>query len=85
MKYVLAVLVLFGVLATDARAELPACKSQAAERDARVRCKKAAAQPRAVAPASGLTAADKEILDRAHTRTLLENIEGQLRSQRLGR
>lgn len=84
MKYLVATALLAGVLISAAHAESPACKRQAAERDAPADCKKPPGKARATGHDGGLSAADKEALDRAHTRTLLENIDAQLRRQRLG-
>jgi len=85
MKYVLATAMLAALLVAPAFAEPPACKDQSSEKDAQAAPKKAPGKTRAARPAEAMTPADKEILDRAHTRTLLENIESDLRRQRLGR
>jgi len=83
MKYFAIAVALTGLLATAAYSGSPTCKAQA-EQGAQAACKKS--QPKARAPerGSGLSAAEKEALDRAHTRTLLDNIDTKLSRQRLG-
>jgi|RhiMetdeSRZDD1v2_1073273.scaffolds.fasta_scaffold1362543_2 hypothetical protein len=85
MKYLVVTVLLTGVLTCVAHAESPACKRQVGEKGAQADCKKSPRVRRGPAPGSGLSADHKEKLERAHTRHLLENIESDLRRQRLGK
>lgn len=82
MNYLAVAAALTGLLTTAADAQSAACRAEETQERAQVECKKKAApkvQSRDVSP---MTPADKEILNQAHTRTLLENLEGQARRLR---
>jgi hypothetical protein len=81
MKYLVVAVALVGLLPTAADARSPACKT---EKGVRVDCKMKPPLKSRTRDGSGLTASDKEILDRAATRSLLESIDSQLRRQRYG-
>ena len=79
MKYLIVAAALVGLLSATADARSPVCKN---EKGARIECKKKAPPKEWVTAPNSLTPADREALDRAHTRSLLENIDSQLRRQR---
>lgn len=86
MNYLVVAAALTGLLTTAADAQSAACRGDATQEQTQaqeqVARKKKAAPKAGKVDISPMTPADKEILDRAHTRTLLENIEGQLRKPR---
>lgn len=81
MNYLAVAVALTGLLTSAAAAQSAPCKALTAQEQAQAGCPKKAvpnaqAQTRSISP---MTPADKEILDRAHTRTLLENLDSQIR------
>jgi hypothetical protein len=79
MKYVISACMLAAWLATPALAESAPCKAKVYGHDGKLYCKDAPKTP----PQSGgaMTATERESLDRAHTRALLEDIDRKLRRQ----
>ena len=80
MKYIAASLLAAQVLVSGAHADQSACKSPGAGNGSQGACKQQARKPRALEQGGGggLTAAERNVLDRAHTRTQLDNIQMQL-------
>jgi hypothetical protein len=77
MKYIAAALLAAQVLVSGAHADSPTCKGSTAGKGTQEACKQQARKPRAL-ETRGLNAAERNALDRAHTRTLLDNIQIQL-------
>jgi hypothetical protein len=82
MKYLIIAAALTGLLAFGARADSSACKRLANGKGAQDACKRPPRKVRPPEPASSLSAAETEALNRAHTRTLLDNIQVELSRQR---
>jgi hypothetical protein len=82
MRLLLTVAALAALLTTGAYAQAPAEKSGASKKDAQIDCNKLA--PKVQAGCGGITPADKENLDRAMGRNVLQSIDDQLRRQRTG-
>jgi hypothetical protein len=78
MKYIAAALLAAQVLVSGAHADQSGCKRLGA--GSQGACKQQARKPRALEQGGGggLTAAERSVLDRAHTRTQLDNIQMQL-------
>jgi hypothetical protein len=75
MKYLIVAAALAGLISTAALGEQRNCRTQAGTKEAQAACKKKPMRkPQATDSGSGLSAADREALDRAHTRTLLEDL-----------
>jgi hypothetical protein len=91
MKFLMTVLVALAGLSTAALAyaDQPGCRNDPGNtqercQDGSAAAKKPATRASRMPDGSGLTPADKEIMDRAATRSLLESIDSQVRRQRLG-
>lgn len=84
MNYTLTIALLAaGLFVSNALADTPTCK-RTSEKDVQGACKQSPDTARKPPPGSGVSDADREKLERARTRHLLENIESELRRQRLG-
>jgi hypothetical protein len=80
MKVIAIAAFLACLLATTADAQVPVCRDRATGKQ--IDCKKNAIPKRRPGDDGSLTPADKELLDRARTRSLLEGIEGDARRRR---
>jgi hypothetical protein len=79
MKCLVVAVALAGLLYTTADAQSRVCKNQ---KGVLIDCRTKAPLKEWVTTPNSLTPADRDALNRAHTRSLLENIDSQLRRQR---
>ena len=78
MKCVLATVILATLHISAAHAGSAECKRQPTEKSPKSDCKKKVPKGKASNSGPGVSATDREVLDRGHTRTLLENLGNRL-------